>query len=103
MALHDGSSSNPKDLENRNYTRYHPELEHIPPSEVEDIQAVADMINAMQKKQFNNHHHTFGGTLIPCLASFNKTIALINNQERMLERKDSSKESLLYRMIFRNT
>ena len=61
MAIHDIFSPNPKDLENREYVRYDPELEHIPPNEVEDIQAVADMINTMQKKQFNSHHHTFGG------------------------------------------
>ncbi|KAI9753252.1 MAG: cell division control protein [Chaenotheca gracillima] len=44
------------------YVRYSPSVEKAPPNETEDIQAVADMINAMQKAQYNNHRHAFGGT-----------------------------------------
>lgn len=36
-------------------------VEKIPPDEAEDIQAVADMINASQKAQWNSHRHCFGG------------------------------------------
>lgn len=38
-----------------------PGVEKVPPGESEDIQAVADMINGMQKAQFNNHRHMYGG------------------------------------------
>ncbi len=37
-------------------------VEKIPSNEEEDIQAVADMINAMQKAQYNNHRHCYTGT-----------------------------------------
>ena len=57
------SIPNTKDPENRKYVQYDPELEHIPLNETEDTHAVADMINTMQKKQFVNNHHAFGGML----------------------------------------
>lgn len=43
------------------YVRWDSGVEQVPPGEAEDIQAVADMINAMQKAQFNNHRHMYGG------------------------------------------
>ncbi|KAI9873338.1 MAG: hypothetical protein M1830_000518 [Pleopsidium flavum] len=50
-------------LENRKYIRWDAEgVENIQPNEAEDIQAVADMINAIQKAQWNSHRHCFGGT-----------------------------------------
>jgi hypothetical protein len=46
----------------RNYLRWDaPSVEKVPPGEAEDIQAVADMINTMQKAQYNNHRHMYGG------------------------------------------
>jgi hypothetical protein len=56
------ASNGTNGLEIRNYIRWDTEgVEEIPPHEQEDIQAVADMINTMQKAQFNNHGHMFSG------------------------------------------
>ncbi|KAL8643846.1 MAG: hypothetical protein Q9226_008083 [Calogaya cf. arnoldii] len=50
-------------LANRNYIRWDTQgVEKIVEKEEEDIKAVADMINAIQKAQFNNHRHCFSGT-----------------------------------------
>jgi len=49
----------------RTYVRWDaPRVENIPPGEAEDIQAVADMINTMQKTVYNKHRHTFTGESI---------------------------------------
>ena len=45
----------PQELADRKYIRYDPGIESIPPNEAEDIQAVADKINAIQKTQWNMH------------------------------------------------
>lgn len=46
----------------RNYIHWQQDgVEKLPPNEKEDIQAVADMINAMQKAQYNNHRHCYTG------------------------------------------
>ena len=51
-----------EDMSKRNYIRWDAEgVEKIPPNEAEDIQAVADMINAIQKAQWNSHRHCFTG------------------------------------------
>ncbi|MCJ1369450.1 hypothetical protein MMC20_000661 [Loxospora ochrophaea] len=62
MANPNGVAHNSTSLEDRNYIRYEPGVEKIPPNEAEDIQAVADMINAIQKAQYNKHRHAYGGT-----------------------------------------
>lgn len=50
-------------MASRKYIHWQDEgVENIPPNEEEDIQAVADMINAMQKTQFNSHRHCYTGT-----------------------------------------
>lgn len=49
-------------LADRNYIRWDAHgVEKIAENEEEDIKAVADMINTMQKAQFNNHRHCFSG------------------------------------------
>ena len=49
-------------MSKRDYIRWDAEgVEKIPPNEDEDIQAVADMINAIQKAQWNNHRHCYTG------------------------------------------
>ena len=46
----------------QSYIRWNAEgVEKVPPHEKEDIQAVADLINTMQRTQFNNHGHMFSG------------------------------------------
>lgn len=46
----------------RKYIHWQDEgVEKIPPNEAEDIQAVADQINAMQKAQYNSHRHCYTG------------------------------------------
>jgi len=51
------------DLENRNYIHWDAEgVEKVPEGEAEHIQAVADMINDAQRRQFNHCRHVFGGT-----------------------------------------
>lgn len=50
----------------RKYIHWQDEgVEKIPPNEAEDIQAVADQINAMQKAQYNSHRHCYTGTTNP--------------------------------------
>ncbi|CAF9934240.1 MAG: hypothetical protein ALECFALPRED_005893 [Alectoria fallacina] len=49
-------------MANRKYVHWQDEgVEKIPPNEAEDIQAVADQINAMQKAQYNSHRHCYTG------------------------------------------
>ena len=49
-------------MANRKYIHWQDEgVEKIPPNEADDIQAVADMINAMQKAQYNSHRHCYTG------------------------------------------
>ncbi|KAF1990929.1 heme-dependent catalase [Aulographum hederae CBS 113979] len=51
------------DLATRNYIRWDAQgVEKILEGEEKDIQAVADMINAGQRAQFNKNRHVFGGT-----------------------------------------
>ncbi|KAI9717466.1 MAG: hypothetical protein M1828_007165 [Chrysothrix sp. TS-e1954] len=50
------------ELANRPYIKYTPDIEKKPPNEDEDIQAVADMINTIQKAQWNMHRHCYTGT-----------------------------------------
>ena len=46
----------------RQYIHWQSEgVEKIPPNEAEDIQAVADQINAIQKAQYNLHRHCYTG------------------------------------------
>ena len=49
-------------MSRRNHTRWDAEdVEKIPPIKAENIQLVADMINAGQKLQWNSHRHYSGG------------------------------------------
>lgn len=53
-------------LENRKYIRWDAEgVEKLQPNEAEDIQAVADQINAIQRAMYNSHRHCFGGAQQP--------------------------------------
>lgn len=51
-------------MENRNYTKYSPDLEKIPNGEAGDILAVAKQINDVQRTQFSIHRRGFTGTHI---------------------------------------
>ena len=52
------------DLSNRNYIRWDAEgVEKIPPNEEEDIKAVADQINLIQKTHYNKTRHAYGGSV----------------------------------------
>jgi hypothetical protein len=49
------------DLSSRKYIRWDdPCVEKVPPGEQEDIEAVAEQINAIQRAQFNMHRHCYG-------------------------------------------
>lgn len=49
-------------LEGRKYIRWDAEgVEKIQPHEEEDIKAVAEQINAIQRAMYNQHRHAFGG------------------------------------------
>ena len=51
-------------LEDRKYIRWDAEgVEKIQLNEEEDIQAVADMINLIQRTHWNSHRHCFGGKI----------------------------------------
>ncbi|KKY22942.1 putative catalase-like heme-dependent [Diplodia seriata] len=58
-----GHPARPEDLASRKYIRWDADgVEKIPPNEDEDIQAVADMINEIQRTHWNKTRHCFGGT-----------------------------------------
>jgi len=58
-----GTNGSSNGVESRKYIRWDTEgIEKIPPKEAEDIQAVADMINTIQKTHYNRHRHAYGGT-----------------------------------------
>ena len=51
-----------EDMSKRKYIRWDADgVEKIPPNEAEDIQAVAEMINTIQKAQWNSHRHCYTG------------------------------------------
>ncbi|KAF2662167.1 heme-dependent catalase [Lophiostoma macrostomum CBS 122681] len=51
------------DLASRKYIRWDtPGVEKIPPGEEDDINAVADQINLIQKTHYNKTRHSYGGT-----------------------------------------
>ncbi|KAL8643527.1 MAG: hypothetical protein Q9226_008305, partial [Calogaya cf. arnoldii] len=53
-------------LADRNYIRWDAEgVEKIAENEEKDIKAVADMINTIQKAQWNNHRHCYSGNRHP--------------------------------------
>ncbi len=56
-----GKSTNGEDLSSRPYIKYSPDIEKIPDDEEEDIQAVADQINVIQRAMFNLHRHCYSG------------------------------------------
>lgn len=62
MEIHNKTVNDPQSLANRKYIRYDSGVEKIPPNEAEDVQAVADMINEIQKAQWNIHRHAYTGT-----------------------------------------
>ena len=50
----------------RKYIHWQDEgVEKVPPNEAEDIRAVADMINNIQKAQYNMHRHCYSGAYRP--------------------------------------
>ena len=56
-------------MDDRKYIHWKDEgVEKIPSNEAEDIQAVADMINSMQKAQYNQHRHCYTGMADPIRA-----------------------------------
>ncbi len=62
MEISNRAAGEQDDMSKRNYIRWDAEgVEKVPPNEAEDIQAVADMINACQKAQWNSHRHCFSG------------------------------------------
>lgn len=59
------------DLQNRRYLRSDTEgVEKIPSGEEEDISAVADQINLIQKMMFNKTRHCFGGKHNPTYGNY---------------------------------
>lgn len=59
----DASDVKQEDLSGRNYIRWDAEgVEKIPEDEEEDINAVAEQINQIQKAQWNVHRHCYSGT-----------------------------------------
>ncbi len=59
-------ATSPDAMADRKYIHWQAKgVESIPPNEAEDIQAVADQINAMQKAQYNMHRHCYTGNRTP--------------------------------------
>lgn len=63
-AKSNGTNGTPiDDLSKRNYIRWDAEgVEKIPSGEKEEIDAVAEQINCIQKAQWNMHRHCYSGT-----------------------------------------
>lgn len=56
------NSEDQQKLASRNYIRWDdPNVEKKPEGEDEDIRAVAEQINAIQKAQYNSHRHCYSG------------------------------------------
>ena len=56
------TTQNQEELSRRNYIKWgDPNVEKIPEGEAEDIQAVAEQINAIQKAQYDFHRHCYSG------------------------------------------
>ena len=56
------NSEDQQAMASRKYIHWQDEgVEKIPPNEAEDIQAVADMINNIQRAQYNMHRHCYSG------------------------------------------
>ena len=52
------------DIASRSYIHWDaPGAEKIPSGEADDIQAVADMINAIQRTRYNRARHAYGGEM----------------------------------------
>jgi hypothetical protein len=59
----DSNNLKKEDLSDRNYIRWNAEgVEKIPHDEEDDMNAVADQINLIQKAQWNVHRHCYSGT-----------------------------------------
>ncbi len=87
-------------MANRKYIHWQADgVEKIPPNEAEDIQAVADQINAMQKAQYNMHRHCYTGMRYPIKEIMG---ALTGSQVPMPVHKVSSKAFWLLKMICRS-
>ena len=70
MGISNRPAREDEDMSKREYIRWDAEgVEKIPPNEADDIQAVADMINTIQKTQWNSHRHCFSGMYSPIAAS----------------------------------
>ncbi|KAF9880345.1 hypothetical protein CkaCkLH20_02299 [Colletotrichum karsti] len=55
--------ASPEDLTKRNYVRWDAEgVEKPPANEAEDIQAVADLVNELQRRTWNQTRHGYGAT-----------------------------------------
>jgi hypothetical protein len=62
FAMDETTNGASSDLGNRNYIRWDAEgVEKIPPNEAEDIKAVAEQLNCIQRAMFNRGRHCFGG------------------------------------------
>ena len=62
MEISNRGAEDEKKMEGRSYIRWDDSgVEKKSPGEDEDIQTVADMINAIQKAQYNNHRHCYSG------------------------------------------
>ena len=60
------NSEDQQAMASRKYIHWQDEgVEKIPPNEAEDIQAVAEMINNIQKAQYNMHRHCYSGGNTP--------------------------------------
>ena len=56
------NSENQEKLARKNYIKWgDPNVEKISEGEAEDVQAVAEQINAIQKAQYNCHRHCYSG------------------------------------------
>lgn len=59
-------ATSPDAAVDRKYIHWQAEgVENIQPNEAEDIQTVADQINAIQKAQYNMHRHCYTGKWAP--------------------------------------
>jgi hypothetical protein len=63
MEISNNEARHPKDLASRKYIRWDDDgVEKIQPNEEEDIKAVAEQINTIQRTMWNAHRHCFSGT-----------------------------------------
>lgn len=94
--------ASPEDLANRKYIHWDADgVEAVPAREAEDNQAVADMLNQIQKMQFNKGRHCFGGTHMRTHGVVKGKFIVLENLPRHLQQTELFSPGAEYPVAYR--